>query len=198
MRDRLYLAARAAARHSPDRLPCRRHRGVRVEPVGVPARNPRTGPLSLLHRQDFLADRPRQSQPAQLHRVPGPDRAAADGVARRHRHVQPRLPADDRADRLRHLPAGAARHRPRTRRRGSRGCCSPGARCSSRAAPRTSAWSPPRRCRSSCCCCCEPPSGSGSATPWRSAPRSRGRRRSTPTTPSTASSSRRSSWSAAC
>ena len=95
MRDRLHLAARAAARHPPDRLPCRRHRCVRVEPVGVPARDPRTGPFSLLHRQDLLADRPRESQPAQLHGVPGSDRPAAHGVARGRRHVQPGLPADD-------------------------------------------------------------------------------------------------------
>ena len=109
VRGHFYLAACVSARHPFDRLAGRRHWCVRLEPVGVPPRDPQGRQLPVLHQPNLFAHRPRQPQPAQLHGIPGSPGAAVAGVARCRHDVQPRVPVDDGFDRLCRFPAGQAR-----------------------------------------------------------------------------------------
>ena len=74
-------------------------------------RSSRSGHLPYFHRPHLRAHRDGQSQPSQLHRVPESPGAAAHRLPRRRHHLQRRVPADDGADGLRHVPPGQTRHR---------------------------------------------------------------------------------------
>ena len=80
----LHVAAAAPSRHPPHRRSRRRYRRVRLEPMGVPARDrDRHNPLST--EQILSLSQRGRSLAAQLHRVPQPAGAAADSGRRRRR-----------------------------------------------------------------------------------------------------------------
>ena len=106
--DRLHVAPGAAPWNPFDRGSRRRHRRVRLEPVGVPARD-RLGRQPAVDPADLLPFTARRSVAAQLHRVPERAGAAAHPARRRRRRVQPGAAHRDGDHRALRLSAGSRR-----------------------------------------------------------------------------------------